>query len=245
MKNHFLKGVLGLFLAAATTMTVSAQKYSADSYEIDKWNTTLVQWKGSEKVVDLTVEPFNKLKNLKGGAVNSKDNLGTFQNVKGIDKVIVGDNFKQMGNLCFANSSVKTVVLPSSMSKIAGGVFQNCKNLNKVVIPEGVENVEWNCFANSGLKVLVLPSTLNHLGNHVITGCKQLQAVYLPVKNPKKIALEPTAIEWINAKNAKLYVPDGSVKKYRKHKGWVGKKGANKNQFKPENILPMSQAPKL
>lgn len=79
------------------------------------------------------------------------------------------------------NTSLESVVLPSTMKEIKASAFEDCSNLTTINIPEGVTKIGDNAFKNCGkLTTISLPSTLTTIGKNAFANCSLLKDVSLP-----------------------------------------------------------------
>lgn len=86
-----------------------------------------------------------------------------------------------IGNRAFAsNTSITSVVLPSSVEAIGDSAFSGCVNLQSVTMPR-VVNIGEYAFADcSNLETAPLPSTLKNLGSESFRNCQRLKSVVIP-----------------------------------------------------------------
>lgn len=74
--------------------------------------------------------------------------------------------------LAFANTSVETVQLPSTLTSIRYGAFQNCTALRQITLPESVTFIEGGSFQNcTALGSIVIPQNVSYLGAAAFAGC--------------------------------------------------------------------------
>ena len=78
-------------------------------------------------------------------------------------------------------TSLTSVTLPSSLTKIGDYSFYNCTSLTEIVLPENVESIGYRAFC--GCKVLstiTLAAKLKSIGSYAFSGCERLIALELP-----------------------------------------------------------------
>ena len=92
--------------------------------------------------------------------------------------------------MCFANSGLEAVVLPSSVRAVSACAFQGCGRLRSVELNEGLQilgerwrggttQLEGMAFAASGVESVRVPSTLRVLEAQTFYGCKNLKSAEL------------------------------------------------------------------
>ena len=79
------------------------------------------------------------------------------------------------------DSSVKTVVLPDSITKIGSNTFCKASNLTNVEIGKKVELIGGSAFEGcTSLKKIVLPDSLTHIGGCAFMNCTNLETIVIP-----------------------------------------------------------------
>ena len=77
----------------------------------------------------------------------------------------------------WANKTMTSITIPSSVTKIEYAAFNECTSLTAVVIPSSVKNIGeaafWYC---TGLKSMVIPSSVTTIGKDAFKGCTSLTA---------------------------------------------------------------------
>lgn len=86
-----------------------------------------------------------------------------------------------IGNEAFwANKTMKTVSIPSTVKVIGTAAFNECSALTKVVLPSKLttlgDAVFWYC---TNLKQVFIPKTVTSMGENVFTGCSSKLTVYV------------------------------------------------------------------
>ncbi len=65
-------------------------------------------------------------------------------------KYEIGETIKSIGRLAFAESGLKSVTIPESVTKIEYGAFMSCKDLNTVTIADTVTSIGTKAFEGTG-----------------------------------------------------------------------------------------------
>ena len=78
-------------------------------------------------------------------------------------------------------SSLRSVVIPESVTRIGNGVFKHCSSLRSVVIPESVTRIGNGVFKHcSSLSSVVIPDGVTSIGEGAFKGCRSLRSVVIP-----------------------------------------------------------------
>ena len=97
-------------------------------------------------------------------------------------KLVIPSSVTSIGVSAFSCcSSLREVVIPSSVTRIGECAFSNCSSLREVVIPSSVTSIGnaafWNC---SSLREVVIPSSVTSIGKRAFGGCSSLRKVVIP-----------------------------------------------------------------
>lgn len=160
--------------------------------------------------------------------------LGSIEIPEGVD-TIGADAF------CYCRSMTRAS-LPEGVNTIDIGAFQACPSLTEINIPEGVDSIGNYAFEGcSALKSVTLPSSLRSLGETAFKNCTDLESVTLPenltmigdgafeydrsLSSITSLIAEPLTInenvfDGVNKANCSLFVPEGSVSKYKSAPVW-------------------------
>ena len=82
-------------------------------------------------------------------------------------------------NGTFANSGIKSIVIPDGVTKIASRTFSRCSDLKTVVLPDSVTAIEEWSFDGSGITEIKLDN-IKSIGNGAFKECESLKCVILP-----------------------------------------------------------------
>lgn len=98
-----------------------------------------------------------------------------------LENVTIPEGIKTIGERAFADTSLKEISLPSSLSKIEKSAFTENSKLVKVIISDNVREIPENTFAYcDGLKELKLPGKLEKIDKGAFKSCKALEKISIP-----------------------------------------------------------------
>ena len=75
--------------------------------------------------------------------------IGNEENIT-IPSAIDGYTVTCVSDEAFASSSIKSISLPNTITKIGWFAFKNCSNLKSIVIPNSVKTIGYSAFAQTG-----------------------------------------------------------------------------------------------
>lgn len=168
----------GVFAYAQTsTENIGGLLYSIDT---EAKTTTLIANEDDEYKGDIFIPEKVKAKN---GATYTVVALGEkcFENC-GIKSVIIPSTVKSIGDECFKSCyNLKEIAIPSSVAKLGKDSFSWCDNLEKVSLPQSVTYLSDGCFQFcSKLNDITIPSTVISLGADCFAGCTNLTSIEIP-----------------------------------------------------------------
>lgn len=155
--------------------------------------------------------------------------------------VIIPSSVKKMGSEVFKNSTIKEITIPEGFTEIRSFTFQNCTSLKKVTFPEGLKVIDSYAFDEckslttvtipesvtilkgftdcTGLKTVTIPKNVTDV---YFSGCTNLLKVYSYIENPSDITsgLYSSPFSETTLYTGTLYVPKGTVEKYKSTAGW-------------------------
>lgn len=91
------------------------------------------------------------------------------------------DGLQVIGEHAFQDcTSLRSVTLPSTVTKLEWQAFTDCNNLIDVELNEGLNSIGVNVFRDcKSLRIVTLPSTITKLGSSAFTCCESLTNVQL------------------------------------------------------------------
>ena len=129
-----------------------------------------------------------------------------------------------IGNYTFSGcSGLTSVTIPNSVTSIGYEAFSYCSGLTSVTIGSGVTNIGKLAFYYcSGLTSITIPNSVTSIGSRAFDRVDLTTVVSL-IENPFVIEGKSSSYSAFNVNtfnNATLYVPVGTIDKYKATYGW-------------------------
>lgn len=151
---------------------------------------------------------------------------GAFSQCPDLENVKIGDGVSEIGRNVFVGcSKLSDVKFGKNVTSIGYSAFKDC-GFTSLSLPEGIKEIEYNSFANcSNLTSLTIPSTVKDIRMLAFAGADMYTIISL-IEDPLPLGTSyydsengyPFSKNTFN--NATLYVPEGTIEKYKTTAGW-------------------------
>ena len=149
---------------------------------------------------------------------------GAFSNCSGLTSVTIPNSVTSIGINAFAScKGLTSVTIGNSVTSIGDGAFYGCSGLTSVTIPNSVTSIGECAFSYcSGLTSVTIPNSVTSIGGGAFDGV-DIPTVISLIENPFKITGKTSISRTFSHNtffNATLYVPKGTIEKYKATGGW-------------------------
>lgn len=110
-----------------------------------------------------------------------------FAGCTSLRSVIIPNSVTEIGEMAFVNcSGLTNVEIPSSVKEIGEGAFYNCTGLTHIVLPESLTEIKDNTFKvfslkeSSKLESIEIPQSVTAIGSSAFCNCVSLTSIEIP-----------------------------------------------------------------
>jgi hypothetical protein len=128
----------------------------------------------------------------------------------------IPESITSIGEKAFMSCQGLSVIgVPESVREIGNYAFENCTNLRELTLSEGLQAIRWGAFWNCGLTTVIVPASVREIEPGAFWMSKLATLTSL-IEEP----FEVNKICNLDACQTALYVPVGSIEKYRVTPDW-------------------------
>lgn len=142
-----------------------------------------------------------------------------FEKCSNLTSITIPSSVTNIGDYAFAGcNGLTSIIIPNSVTSIGEWAFNGCSGLTSISIPNSVTSIGWYAFSGcNGLMSITIPSYVTIIGEHAFRDCTGLTSI--SIHNPVPPTCQGGAFSGVD-KTIPLYVPKGSVLKYKAAEGW-------------------------
>ena len=174
------------------------------------WYTISCKYYGCSNLISVSIP--NSLISLGGGV---------FAGCSKLTSLTIPNSVESIGDYTFFEcSSLTAVSIPNSVTNIGEWAFGYCRELTTINFPNNLTNIGIRAFyCCSKLTSVTIPSSVIKIDDEAFGFCDLIE-VNSMIPNPFIISTNTFSVNTYY--NATLYVPKGSINKYKETGGWSG-----------------------
>ena len=146
-----------------------------------------------------------------------------FENCSSLTSINIPEYVTTLEFAVFAGcTSLTSITIPNGVTSIGPSAFGGCTGLTSVTIPNGVTSIESAAFSGcTGLTSITIPSTVTRIGMGAF-GFINLEYFVSLIEDPFDLYNDAVVPMFSSDtfENAILYVPAGTIDKYKAKNGW-------------------------
>ena len=113
--------------------------------------------------------------------------------------------------------------IPSTVTSVASYAFQFNNGLTSIYVPSSVNSIGERAFYGCcSISCITIPAAINQFGDAVIDWCIDLKSIQLLGDDPVDQNSSSRILTQVDRANCTLYVPAGSLSKYKTSNSWNG-----------------------
>ena len=173
-----LAAVIALTLALVMIITASLSDEKRLEYELKEDGTYEVvsiknTYRGGWFAKDTLVVPST----YKGVAVTSIKSL----HLQKTKNLVISDGITSINQAAFEKSSLETIKLPGTLTKLGDNAFNQCYYLKKVEIPSGITYIPVMAFQFCiNLETVTFKGNVTMINEYAFNGCEKLSSIDIP-----------------------------------------------------------------
>ena len=148
-----------------------------------------------------------------------------FYGCSGLTSVTIPNSVTSIDMYTFYGcSGLTSVEIPNSVTSIGKYAFMYCSGFTSISIPNSVKSIDDKAFCGcSNLSSVTIPNSVTSIGQSAFEECNLLSSVVSLIENPFRIEGKNTSDRTFSSdvfNNVTLYVPVGTIDKYKATEGW-------------------------
>jgi hypothetical protein len=174
------ENTMNMVVVPSKIHTMLIKKIGENAFEELEITETVI----SDGIVEIGTQAYKNCRNLQQAILaNTIKKLGdrAFYGCSVLKTINLPEGLEELGNEVFAESGIKSIVLPANLLGIGKGVFRRCELLEHIELSDRMDEIAPEMFRECRmLKKIELPRKLRVIGEQSFAGCSALKDVFIP-----------------------------------------------------------------
>lgn len=219
--NDYSLSFAGLEFLETVILPTNMPDITSDCFQgCTNLKSITMQW-GVERIEDNAFESLSLLEKVDmSNASTTRIGDSVFCKCSSLKEVVLPSSIKVIDEYAFAYcTSLEEITLPNSLWFVGSRMFAGCKNLKQVKLSTGTSFINLRMFAGcSSLESLTIPATVTDVYAQPFYNCTKLKHIRLEATTPPQ--LHQDVFAGFDQTACTLSVPKSAVETYKNTDGW-------------------------
>lgn len=104
-----------------------------------------------------------------------------FSGCSSLKSVVIPKTITSISDAAFRNcNGLEYVSLPNTITCIGEEAFAYCESLKEIILPDSVSSIGYGAFTMTGVTEIIIPDGITAIADHLFADCRELSALTIP-----------------------------------------------------------------